>query len=59
MRTTERRWHLRVWLVLGPLCVTAIALAVWNRPRKPVAGGSGAIGNAAPAEGGEPREGPR
>lgn len=33
VRTVERAWHLRIWLVIGPLCVGAVVWTVLTRPR--------------------------
>lgn len=32
MTPGQRRWHLRIWLILTPLLALGLALAWWSRP---------------------------
>jgi hypothetical protein len=32
MTRVQRRWHLRIWLVLGPLVLAAVVWVLWLRP---------------------------
>ncbi|MGE0481356.1 MAG: hypothetical protein AB7Q17_12885 [Phycisphaerae bacterium] len=41
MTYLQRRWHARIWLVLGPLLLLLIAVALWARPPR--------LGELAPA----------
>lgn len=35
MTYLQRRWHRRIWLLLGPLLLAGIALSLYERPRAP------------------------
>lgn len=53
MTRGQRRLHLALWLLLGPLALAVLALGVFAaRPTVPAAPGDGA--NAAPVVGGAP-----
>lgn len=58
MTRSHRVWHLRTWLVLGPLLLLLLSAALWNRPRPTASAafpGAGAIqsGLLAPAARGD------
>lgn len=57
MRSTERRWHIRLWLLIGPASIAVVVLAVLSRPRDAlpaVEHDEPARTQAAPADGSPP-----